>query len=283
VKRSHTLAAGAALLALTNAVALGGALWNRSGEAGSELRLSQRELNRAGAWYGSRENSGISLGLRWRVLAEEQMRTQFISYGYGYSGGAPGWLDKAKMEALGFDTSLAAPYSERARTRYEKQLPREVLLVLELDGPAYRRALELTAQRAAREQARPVVPGDRVDEQRRKTARDSLEWETSRSSRLFVVDAGLDGAALRARYPDRSRHAVVRGEVRPQASGVGAGQAAGYVAGVSVASINVPLRLRKVFADAEMSEYAAVPGTPLEATVAWGRRLEPWLVEAARK
>src|SRR5581483_10367543 len=38
-----------------------------------------------------------------------------------------------------------------------------------------------------------------------------------------------------------------------------------------------------VFADAQMSGYGTAPRTPLEATVAWGRRLEPWLVEAARK
>ncbi len=186
------------------------------------------------------------------------------------------------MESLGFDTSMLTAYSDRARTRYEKQLPREVALVLELDGPTYRRALELKTERTERELAKPVAD-KKIDEQRRTTAREALEWERSLSSRLFVVDAGPDPIALRARYPDRTQYAVVRGEVTPVALGTAADRAAGRVSGISVSSINVPLRLHNVFADAQMSGYGTAPRTPLEATVAWGRRLEPWLVEAARK
>jgi hypothetical protein len=283
MKRAHVLVAGLVLLALTNAVALGGALWNRSGEPEARMRLSERELHRAGSWYGSHENSGLSLGVGWRTFVEERGDAETPIYGfrYGFSGRSPRWLDAAKMQALGFDTSLPAPYSDRARTRYEKQLPREVFLALEFDGPAYRYALAVTNDRVARELARPIAEGDKAGEERRKNARESLDWETLRSSRLFVVDAALDAAALREKYPDRARYAIVRGEVRPQASGTGAGQATGYVAGVSVPSINVPLRLRPVFVDAATFEYG--PRTPFAATVAWGRRLEPWLIEAARK
>lgn len=270
--RRSTLVAGLLLLALTNAVALGGALWNRSGEPEATLRLSQRELSIPHPWYGNRENSGLSLRPIWRVLVEDQARTSFYVSRYAGLGGAPTWLDRAKMEALGFDT----------RRGYDKQLPREVLLVLELDGPAYRRALELTTEHATRELARPVAPEDKSAEERRKNAREALEWETSRSSRLFVVDAGLDADALRAKYPDRSRYAVVRGEVRRWDTGT-PGRAVGYISSVSVESINVPLRLRKVFAGVQLSEYGQETKTPVEAVVAWGRRLEPWLVEAVRK
>jgi uncharacterized protein DUF4824 len=283
VKRPHTLAAGLALLALTNAVALGGALWNRSGDPQARMRLSERELQRLEAWYGNRENSGLTLNLRWRVVVEDRADTGFYSMRYGSAYGSPAWLDKAKMESLGFGTSMLAAYSERGRKRYEKQLPREALLVLELDGPAYRGALEATRGRVERELAKPFLPGDKAAEERRKTAREALDWETSRSSRLFVVDAGADSDALRAKYPDRARYAIVRGEVRPAAAGAGADRAVGQVDSVSVASINVPLRLRGVFADAQLSDYGPAPRTPLEATVAWGRRLEPWLVEAARR
>ena len=284
MKRSRTLVAGLVLLALTNAIALGGALWNRSGEPQARMRLTERELHRVEPWYGNRENSGLSLQLRWRIFSEdESTNTQIFAFGYGYSGGAPGWLDKAKMESLGFDTAVLAPYSDRARKRYEKQLAREVLLVLELDGPAYRRALEINTERTARELAKPVDPDDKTAAQRRASARESLEWERSRSSRLFVVDAGPDADALRARYPDRARYAIVRGEVTPVALGTAANRAAGRVSSISVASINVPLPLRQVFADAQLPEYGTAPKTPLDATIAWGRRLEPWLVDAARR
>ena len=283
MKRPHTLIAGLALLALTNAVALGGALWNRSGEPEARMRLSERELQRVEGWYANRENSGLSLRLRWRVLVEEQARGDLYSLRYGFGGGAPDWLDRAKMESLGFDTSVLAAYSERARRRYEKQLPREAVLVLELDGPAFRRALEITRERVERELAKPFAAGDKAAEERRRVAREALDWETSRSSRLFVVDAGPDADALRAKYPDRARYAVVRGEARPSATGTGAAKAAGHVDGVSVSTINVPLRLRDVLANVQASEYGPGPRTPFEATVVWGRRLEPWLVDAARK
>ncbi|HEY6863464.1 MAG TPA: DUF4824 family protein [Burkholderiales bacterium] len=283
MKRSHTRLAGLVLLALTNAIALGGALWNRSGEPQARMRLTERELQRFEPWYGNRENSGLTLRLRWRTLVEERTAADFYSLRYGSSGGAPGWLDRAKMESLGFDTSMLAAYSERARKRYEKQLPREVLLVLELDGAAYRRALELTRERVDGELAKPFIAGDRAAEERRKSLRETLDWETSRSSRLFVVDAGTDADALRAKYQDRARYAIVRGEARPWAAGAGSGRAAGIVDSVSVASINVPLRLRGVLAGVQALDYAPAPRTPFDATVAWGRRFEPWLVEAARR
>jgi hypothetical protein len=282
MRRSRTLWAGLLLLALTNAVALGGALWNRSGAPDATLRLTERELYRISPWYGDRENSGLSLYPIWRVLTEIDAGDRFYFMNYG-SGGAPAWLDRAKMESLGFDASGFVPHSERARKRYEKQLPREVLLVLELDGPAYRRVLEQTGERAALELAKPFLPEDKSAEERRKNARDGLERERSRSSRLFVVDAGLDADALRARHPDRARYAIVRGEVRPWIANPKAEQPAGYVSSVSVASINVPLRLRKIFADAQLSEYGTGPKTAFQAVVAWGKRLEPWLVDAGRK
>lgn len=44
--RKHTLIAGIALIALSNAVALIGVAYNRSGEPESELRLSSASLRR---------------------------------------------------------------------------------------------------------------------------------------------------------------------------------------------------------------------------------------------
>jgi hypothetical protein len=283
--RRRTLVAGLVVLGLTNVVALGGALWNRAGEPEARLALTQRELGRVEPWYGSnRENSGLSLYPVWRILPESTADADVSIWRYAGMGGAPGWLDKAKMESLGFIASAPPEGAERARRRYDKQLAREVLLVLELDGPAYRRSLELVAQRVAREEAKPApVPGDKAAEARLKNAREALEWETNRNSRLFVVDAGLDAEALRARHPDRARYAIVRGEVRPWLSGARAGHAAGTIDAVSVASINVPLRLRKVFDGAQLSQYDPRGPARFEATVAYGRRLEPWLVDAALK
>lgn len=278
--RTHTLIAGIGLIGLTNAVALVGVVYNRSGEPGAVLRLTQRELQLPSIFYGNRENSGITLRLFWRLPDERSYRVQY----YAPYAGMPTWLDKVKLEALGFDTSVSA-YDSRSRERYEKQLPREVLLVLEQDGPAYRRSLELATKYSADQEAKLVSnPGDKNLAQFAKNAREAQERETRQNSRLFVVDAGLESTALRAKYPDGARYAIVRGQVRPTMYGRSQEKFGGYIDGLSIDEVNVPFALRDVFAgtrqvnDGEQGDKA-----PFEATVAFGKRFEPWMTSAVKK
>jgi len=283
--RKHTLIAGLGLIALTNAVALFGVVYNRSGDPEATLRLTQRELRTPYRWHGNRENSGLALSLIWRVLNERPPEFEFQIKGYVGTGGTPTWLDKAKMEALGFDASAPAAYSDlRRRIRYEKQLPREVLLVLEMDGPAYRRSLELATQNLAREEAKLASnPGDENLGTRVKNAREAFEREASGNSRLFVVDAGLEPSALRAKYSDTSRHAIVRGQVRAVSFDTPSG-GIGYISGLSIESINVPFALRDVFGGATLVvDFDQRNRAPFEATVAFGKRFEPWITAAAKK
>jgi Domain of unknown function (DUF4824) len=272
--RRHTLFAGLGLVALTNAIALGGAAWNRSGEE-ARLHLTQRELRRSYVWYGNRENSGISLNLVWRAL-NGQASSKAWSDASTYA--APAWLDPAKMQSLGFDTSGPAGASDN-RGGYEKQLPREVLIVLEMDGPAWQHYLESAREHVARLEANTVAT-DRQSQLATKTARDWLEREAREGSRLLAVDAGLDAAVLREKYPDKERYAIVRGLVRPLS--YRRGSYSGIVANLSVSEVNVPLELRRVFPE-PASSYTSPNLPPLEATVAFGKRLEPWIVAAARK
>jgi hypothetical protein len=277
--RAHTLAAGLALIALTDGVALIGVAYNRGGEPEATLRLTQRELRLPYEWRGNSENSGMALRPVWR-LPQEQAAGKFPDFTYG----APVWLDEAKMRELGFDPPPSAgSLDSRGTARYEKQLSREVLLVLELDGPAYRRSLELTAQYLAGEEAKLAAsPGDKALAARVKNAREALERETTRNSRLFVADAGRDAVALRARYPDKTRYAIVRGEVRP--AYFGREKYLGSIRGLSVDSINVPFALREVFANAaKFVDTDRHDLAPFEAAVAFGRRLEPWILEATKK
>lgn len=276
--RRHTLATGFALIAITNAVALLGAAWNRSGEE-ARLALTQRELLRPYAWYGNRENSGVSLMLAWRVAADGPDRT---GGRYTRMGGGPSWLDRAKMESLGFDVSYDLA-TERGRKLYEKQLPREALLVLELAGPAWERMVALARDDVAAAEARLAAsPGEKGLGLSVKNARDELERETQRASRLFVVDAGSDAEALRAKYPDRARYAVVRGEVRP-VSWKRPERATGYLTRLSVPSINVPFEFRGLFSEVPSTyEYDESKRAPFQAAVAFGKRLEPWVVEAKK-
>ena len=63
----YTVIGGLALITGVNAIALGGVAYNRSGEAESTLRLSERELRAPYKWSGSKENSGLALHLDWRT------------------------------------------------------------------------------------------------------------------------------------------------------------------------------------------------------------------------
>lgn len=273
--RRHMLAIGVAIIAATNAVVLLGAGWNRQEPPESALGLSERELLPPSA-YEKRDNSGLALRLRWRVLNEGVESPHFLRQ--GYSDGAPGWLDRAKMQSLGFDVSLPDDELDDRRI-FRRQLGREVFLVLELDGPAY--ALSMKRAAAAAERLRA-----KADAESTKAADQLLEREKAVNSRLFVVDAGLDATALRAKYADRSRFAVARGIVRPAGQWARSGRRhSGTVSELSIDTINVPLRLRPAFegAVAEGDDPARKRGTRYEATLAYGMRLEPWLASARRK
>ena len=276
--RKHTLATGLALIAVTNAVALVGAAWNRSGEE-ARLALTQRELLKPYPWYGNRENSGISLMLSWRIAADGPGR---VPSRYTRMGGEPAWLDRAKIKSLGFDVSYDLA-TERGRKLYEKQPPREALFVLELAGPAWERVVALARDELAAAEARLAAsPAEKGVATSVKNARDNLESETKWANRLFVIDVGPDAEALRAKYADRGRYALVRGEVRPVSWGKSGG-AAGYLTTLSVPSINVPFAYRGVFAGgAETDEYDESKRAPFNAQVAFGKRLEPWIVEAKK-
>ncbi len=280
--RKGILLAGVGLILAANAVALGGAAWNRSGDPESTLRLTERELRVVGGPDLDRENSAMSLRLRWRTLGQRAGPADDFPDGRYAWGGAPKWLDAAKLAELGFGT---ARKRVRGGREHDAIPAKEVFLVLELDGPAYQAALERARQDNQR--AKAAQAGARDPEGESKRAAQRLRREESTSSRLFVIDAGLDAGALRARYPDRARHAIVRGQVRPywdtRADATGA--LVGHVVGPSVGEIHVPLEFQPSLASAgeraSQGEDAQQPRR--EITVAFGRRLEPWITAVANR
>ncbi len=271
---SRTLAIGIALIVLTNAVALGGVWWNRSATPESALTLSERELGLPWRSLRSGEDSGLSFNLNWRVGAREA--GEFVS-GYTFNGGTPEWLDAAHMAALGF-----APgdlNSDRGRQRYTRQLPREVVLVLELGGVAWQQALARARENASRHAtAAAANTGNKPFADRARQASDELAREENSNSRLFVIDAGLDARRLREKYPDRSRFLLIHGTVRPTLRGRGGGaeEAAGYVSRIGTGRINVPHALRGPL---ESARGIGEPGggNRFSAELLVGQRLEPWI------
>lgn len=278
--RLKTLAAGAALILLANTVALVGVYLNRSGEPDSRMTLSQRELVMPWNWGMAKENSGLALGLSWRVNTAVAGDYYGGGYGYGSSGGTPEWLDEARMAALGFDTAAVAA-DNQGRRRFERQLQREVLLVLELAGPAWQQALARSRENAARhEAARLANAGSKEFADKAKRAQEALQREEEVNSRLFAIDAGLDRAALRAKYPDRGRYLILKAMLRPQLdSRERKTRVTGYVSTLAATQINVPHELRPglepVLRQQRRTPRDAAPR--FEATLAVGQRLEPWI------
>jgi len=281
--RTHTLVAGIVLILATNAVALLGVAYNRS-EPESTLRLTERELNLPYNWGFEKENSGIALSLQWRVLARQDEVRFVLGTSYTGFGNAPDWLDKAKLAALGFDVSKPED-TPQGRMYYDKMLSKEVLLVLELDGPACRVALARAQQHLQEEQALlKANPGKKEFEERTKNAKREFYQEERMSSRLFVVDAGRDAASLRARYADRHRYAIVRGKIQPQVVDINhKPELVAYITGLSISEINVPAIYRQIFEPLRKSTLTnqyGVATPPFEVSVAFGKRLEPWITEA---
>jgi hypothetical protein len=149
-------------------------------------------------------------------------------------------------------------------------VPADVLLVLEMNGPAYQRELS----RACRPRA-----GIRDRDAARSCASEKKE-----TSRLFIVDAGLDRNALRRKYPQANVYAIVRGEIEAATiatvSSTAESRVVGYVRGPVIEEIQVPRSMRDALGDSNALERnrAERPERPFTATIAFGRRLEPWIV-----
>jgi hypothetical protein len=268
--------AGFALIVATNAVVLAGVAYNRSGEPESRLQLTERELVPLHGVRPATETSGLDLDLSWRVLA----RTPALDW--AGSRGSAAWLDEAKLTSLGFDLT-ASRDTPAGRRHYQRLLPREVLIVLELDGPAYQESLERARRRAEAEAKRNAEkPPDSPVAPRANAAAVQLEREQNRLSRLFAVDAGLDASALREKYPDRGRYAIVRGKAAIDRYRYEGGPIHGFVSAIDNTRINVPVEFHAAIREAVLRDRSVPANTVgIEADVAFGRRFEPWIIAAS--
>lgn len=284
--RARYLIAGLLLIGLVNAIVLAGVAWNRQEPEESRLQLSERELVATYA-YWRKDNSSLALRLdyRWPSQADDDHYYPSIS--------------AEKMAELGFH--VPTELNEQTVRRYRRQLDRDALLVLELDGPAYQR--EVALQVAAHAEAlrlQKYVPDSKELREAAQHAANALNYEQHRATRLLVVDVGMDQQALRERYPDRARYAIVRSIIEVQASSVatdwdGEGddprpdnqrwtwQLGGSAETPGVQSLNLPHRWHATFdslpqqAEQQGVDYSGYQKL-FSAEVAFGRRLEPWFV-----
>ncbi len=181
--RGVLVAAGT--LVAANLLILGGVMRNRAGNPDAVVRLSERELVSWGDQSLGAEPF-LNLRVQWTMATRPD--------------GGP-WFDRAKLESLG-NTALPAA-DDTAAHRQWRRGSRPGYAVLELAGPAWERWLTTKQARSDSAMAFDTVtnPGHVHGGASRAVG--------ERATRLMAVDFGLDPAALRQQYPERSQYLIL--------------------------------------------------------------------------
>lgn len=254
----------AALVVLSNLAAWRVAALNRSGEPQAVLVLTERELRLP---VSQAENTALTLSL------------VFEPPGPRSDGGPrePGWFDRAKLESIGFD--CGRPLTAENADYYRTRPPRATYAALEYEGALWREQLE-QASRTPQSPSSFTVPETAAQNGVVRLApRDPFL-----DSHLVPIDVDNDPAALRARHPDRRAVAIVEATVALRYVS-NAGQPPflmGRVTSVLPPEINVPREWRSALEGLQSDDQRGVRPPPqreprFRATVAWGKRFEPWV------
>lgn len=288
------LVAALALIVITDAALLAAAAWNRRGEPTAKLALTEREL----ALPQARQDEGTDLELSLLLTHQPPDALQRVARWKRYElpEVSYAWLDRDKLRELGFDVDLD-PADPEAVDHYKYAVPRRAYVVLEYDGPAWEAWIE-GREEELRELAGEVAggsaaPGALAD------AEALLALDRTMRSRLMPVDAGVDADALRRRWADRGRYAIVPASFRPTVLRRPS-EAPSLVAEpmfLAVGRVHVTREHRRLLEDllptgswSEVEERArrlAAGGWPepapprYRAELAVGRHHESWLVDLA--
>lgn len=269
-------AIGFVILVVSNIVVLIGVASNRSGEPDSQITLTERELQLP--YRVHEENSGLALRLAWRTLSKEDDYNDYSNWR------TPFWLNAEKLEELGFNMKNYVS-SVGNKTFYKQPIPKEVFIVLENDGEPYREAIKRAEVSLEREEnSFRLNPNNKRLHDSYKRAEKRLRRERFEETRLFAIDVGLDARELREKYGDRTRFIITRGLVKPRYYyNKSKKEVVGYISGLSVASINVPLKHREIFDSIlaqDKSKKNGFRSPRFEVKLAYGNRLEPWIISA---
>jgi hypothetical protein len=288
---SGALTAGIALVLTVNALTLGAAAWNRAGVPRTVLELTERELPLP--LFREPEDTGVKL----RLVSSDQAprgasEASWLRRRKRIEPIRHDWFDAAKLRELGFRDDVD-PSSPDAAASYDWLPRRYAYVVLEYDGPAF--AAWLRGQEAHVEAIRGEVGRGSTSRQDLADAETLLELDRVARSRLFPVDAGLDADELLRRYPEPARHLIVRGVVAAHVVRVADGLPAvrGFIARILVDQVHVPKAFHPQFEphlsttiESEFYDRAHRTGSVdwppampsrYRATLAVGRRFEPWL------
>lgn len=249
------------LIVITNAFIFVEVAINRHSGVQRDITLSERELMIP---YGlfRHDNSGLSLRLSWSTLGD--------------------WLNTDKLKSLGFNVKDMVVNEQR---RYVKPpISKEVFIVLEYDGDAYKRALQQAKEKF--EEKRAMYEHDRDQNQQR-----LLEQEEKRlkrmevsDSRLYAIDAGLIPEQLCRLYSDQAKYIIVKGIIEPGYN-YPLKKTQGYIKKLSIENIYVSSEQRRLFDGLSYNEPALegmIEKPHYSVMLRYGSRFEPWIVSVIR-
>jgi hypothetical protein len=253
---------GLAIIVISNVIALVGVSVNRSGAPVQTIELTERELLMQPR---DKEDSSIRLRLAWRRSAY-QFFPRLVSYDFPF--------DRAKLQELGFDCSADTPKDPG----YRQPPLREAYVVLEHEGKAW----EQWQQNLPAEVEKAPAPATPATFGGPARPFESIDGTHREGTRLFVVDASKDEAALRAKYPDPRRYLIVRalvnsaleGGLDPRTGGDRPYRWGGYVSQVLPPEIHVPLPYSRELAGLSPQQGGA---PRYSVTLQYGHNLEPWV------
>ena len=252
------------VLIFTNIVVLLGVNSNRNSSLTNSIILTERELELANNIYD--ENSGVSLRIRWRLLAEDKM----LSYYYIRQAS---WLDSKKLQALGFNTAKILK-----QKKYAVAEEKEVFLVLELDGVSYQKALQQSKNNVIK------VEKEKNNTRSLENAKRDLHVEQNSASRLFVLDADINYNTLREKYQNLKNHIIVKGIVKAHHEVIKK-EVYGYISRLSVSALHVDIDNRqtlKKLTNLRLQDYNTKESPRYKVKVTYGDRYEPWIEDISK-
>ncbi|MCF8724375.1 hypothetical protein LQ236_002395 [Nitrospina gracilis] len=276
------------LILFINVWVIAGVVYNRSGEPEARITLTERELPKA---WQERENTGLFLRLHWQMPGFQKP---------GHYNPEPGWFTRDKLVDLGFRVEMPAN-DTKAYDYYRHQLPRDAFIVLEMEGPTWNfwRKGAVDYYASLKSDLEKETDESKIQSLNRQI--ESLKRSMVTQSRLFAVDAGRSPSQLRERYPDRSRHLIVRGIVRIRKSVFPSGERGkngkneavinGYIQKILIDQLHVPYLFRDRFfqfvskprywspARSRRAGKKNEMGPRYAVTLSYGKRYEPWITE----
>lgn len=281
IKKINTLSIiSGTFLILVNIIVLAGVSYNRSGEAGPGMQLTERELSLPYRSYRQKENSGLALKLNWSFVPEKLFNNTYNKYALQRYG-TPNWLTENELKELGLYIDSTQLDINNSLFDNEKLQAEEFIIVLEYNGEAFKLLLSDAEKdiQVLRNKTKNH-PNDRDLNKQLKKDEESLMALKTSESRLIAIDAGRNLQSLKEKYTDNSKYIMMRGEIRRYWANK---KLTASINQIFISNLHVPLPYSKEINEITNHEsvdkqYYNWSGKPrYQVELNGGKRLEPWI------